>query len=127
MREPNIAFFPHKTRGKEIIKVLESWGGRNIYKLDGSEGIIAIDNIDSRTISNDWDLHGLVRMGWKIYTFEQWEATQDRSVSLNEVCKWLEEICFIHTSECDEYHNQMVATEYETISDFIMDLRKEIK
>ena len=112
MIEAKIAFFPHKTRGVEIIKILEKLGGRNRFKLDGSEGIIAIDR--DLIISNDWDFRGLVRSGWKIYTLEQWEATQDRKVSLNDVCKWLEKICFIHTSECDEYHNPIVATDYET-------------
>lgn len=125
-RETKIAFLPHKTRGEEIIKILEKLGGRNRFKLDGSEGIIAIDH-KILTITNDWDLRGLIRMGWKIYTLEEWEATQDRSVSLNEVCKWLEEICFIHTSDCDEYHNPIVATDYETKAEFIRELRKAIK
>jgi len=127
MRETKIAFKPHETRGQEIIKILENMGGVNKYNLDGSKGIIAIETNRGNYITNDWDYWGLERTGWYIYTLEQWEATADRKVSLNEVCDWLEDTCFIHTCECDEYNIPIVATDYKTKADFIRELRKAIK
>ena len=72
MRE-KIAFKPHKTRGKEIIKILEGMGGVNKYNLDGSKGIIAIDYSSNKSITNDWDYCGLLLNGWKIYNLEGYE------------------------------------------------------
>ena len=69
-----IAFKPHETRGQEIIKILEYMGGVNKYNLDGSKGIIAIDNLSIKSISNDWDYCGLIMNGWKVYTLEEWEG-----------------------------------------------------
>ena len=55
MRE-KIAFKPHKTRGQEIIKILENIGGVNKYRLDGSQGsVLAIDTKRNNSIDNDWD------------------------------------------------------------------------
>lgn len=71
-----IAFLPHKTRGKEIIKILEGLGGINVYNLDGSAGTIAIETNRGNRIANDWDTIGLLRRGYKIYTLEEYE-TQD--------------------------------------------------
>ena len=68
-----IAFKPHKTRGEEIIKILEGMGGINKYNLDGSKGIIAIDYSSNKSISNDWDYCGLLLTGWEIYTLEGYE------------------------------------------------------
>ena len=68
-----IAFKSHETRGKEIIKILEGMGGVNKYNLDGSKGIIAIDNLSTKPISNDWDYRGLIMNGWKVYTLEEYE------------------------------------------------------
>ena len=68
-----IAFLPHKTRGKEIIKILEGLGGINVYNLDGSTGTIAIETNRNNLIANDWDIKGLLRMGYKIYTLEEYE------------------------------------------------------
>ena len=68
-----IAFKPHATRGEEIIKILEGMGGVNKYNLDGSKGIIAIDNLSTKPISNDWDYFGLMMNGWEIYTLEEYE------------------------------------------------------
>jgi len=72
MRE-KIAFKPHETRGKEIIKILEGMGGVNKYNLDGSKGIIAIDYSSNKSITNDWDYCGLLLNGWKIYNLEGYE------------------------------------------------------
>lgn len=81
-----IAFKPHETRGKEIIKILEGMGGVNKYNLDGSKGIIAIDNLSTKSISNDWDYRGLIMNGWKVYTLEEYEkltkTAQDFAVDI---------------------------------------------
>lgn len=74
MTNKKIAFKSHETRGQEIIKILEGMGGVNKYNLDGSKGIIAIDNLSTKTISNDWDYCGLIMNGWKVYTLEEWEG-----------------------------------------------------
>ena len=70
-----IAFMPHKTKGKEIIKILEGMGGKNSFNLDGSKGIIAIETNRGNCIANDWDYWGLLQSdnGWKVYTLEEWE------------------------------------------------------
>lgn len=68
-----IAFKPHKTRGEEIIKILEGMGGVNTYNLDGRNGIIAIDYSSHKSISNDWDYCDLLLDGWEIYTLEGYE------------------------------------------------------
>jgi hypothetical protein len=68
-----LAFLPHKTRGKEIIKILEELGGINVYNLDGSTGTIAIETNRNNRIANDWDTKGLLRKGYKIYTLEEYE------------------------------------------------------
>lgn len=75
MTNKKIAFKPHETRGKEIIKILERMGGINIYNLDGSKGIIAIETNRDNYITNDWDYWGLLQSdnGWVIYTLEEWE------------------------------------------------------
>jgi len=68
-----IAFKPHETRGQEIIKILENMGGVNKYNLDGSKGIIAIEKNYGNCIANDWDILGLMKLGYKIYTLEEYE------------------------------------------------------
>ena len=86
MRKTKIAFKPHETRGQEIIKILEGMGGVNKYNLDGSKGIIAIDNLSTKPISNDWDYRGLIMNGWKVYTLEEYEklakTAQDFAVDI---------------------------------------------
>lgn len=72
-----IAFKPHETRGQEIIKILENMGGVNMYNLDGSKGIIAIDYLSNKSISNDWDYCGLLLNGWEIYTLEAYEKLEE--------------------------------------------------
>ena len=76
MTNKKIAFKPHETRGQEIIKILEGMGGINIYNLDGSKGIIAIETNRDNYITNDWDYWGLLQSdnGWIIYTLEDWES-----------------------------------------------------
>ena len=75
-----IAFLPHKTRGKEIIKILEGLGGINVYNLDGSKGIIAIETNRGNYITNDWDHCGLLQDGWDIYTLEGYEKLTKTSL-----------------------------------------------
>ena len=86
-----IAFRPHPTRGSEIIKIFESLGFRNplnydgstsnIYYLnhvayvggcDGAEDCIILDNIDY-----------LERVGYKIYTLEEWEELNKHENNIN--------------------------------------------
>ena len=74
-----IAFKPHETRGKEIIKILEEMGGVNKYNLDGSKGIIAIDYSSNKSITNDWDYCGLLLNGWEIYNLEGYEKLKKTS------------------------------------------------
>lgn len=73
MTNKKIAFKPHETRGQEIIKILENMGGVNMYNLDGSKGIIAIETNRGNYITNDWDYRGLLLNGWEIYTLEEFE------------------------------------------------------
>lgn len=71
-----IAFLPHKTRGQEVIKILEKMGGVNVYNLDGSEtvGFPAVISIErNQAITNDFDARVLYKMGYKIYTLEEYE------------------------------------------------------
>ena len=92
-----IAFMPHKTKGKEIIKILEGMGGKNRFNLDGSKGVIAIDDKDFvPTISNDWDARALLMNGWKIYNLEDWETMK----SLDKNFEDYEDM----RAECDECH-----------------------
>lgn len=69
-----IAFRPHKTRGQEIIRILENMGGVNKYRLDGSQGsVLAIDTKRNNSIDDDWDGFYLLNLGYKIYTLEEYE------------------------------------------------------
>ena len=77
MMNKKIAFICHKTRGQEIIKILEEMGGVNMYNIDGSEGIIAIETkLRGNPITNDWDYCGLLELGYEVYTLETWEETK---------------------------------------------------
>ena len=68
-----IAFKPHETRGEEIIKIMEGMGGINKYNLDGSKGIIAMEKTNrGNYIANDWSMLGLMKLGYKIYTLEDY-------------------------------------------------------
>lgn len=79
MKINNIAFIPHPTRGNEIINIFKSLGFRNpmnydgtapdeylsmayVGGCDGAEDCIILDNISY-----------LRRVGYKIYTLEEWE------------------------------------------------------
>ena len=70
-----IAFLPHETRGKDIIHILEEMGGENIYNLDGSKGVLAIEHYypNRKLITNDWDSRTLKQNGYALYTIEMWE------------------------------------------------------
>ena len=74
MSQNKIAFLSHKTRGKDIIRILEEMGGENIYNLDGSQGVLAIEHHPNRKlITNDWDPQALKQNGYVLYTIEMWE------------------------------------------------------
>ena len=68
----NIAIQGHLTRGKEVIQILESLGGKNIHELCGSgKDRVYHYHIDSRGIirfSSKYDLHNC-----KFYTLKEFE------------------------------------------------------
>ena len=118
-----IAFLPHKTRGKEIIKILEELGGINVYNLDGSTGTIAIETNRNNRITNDWDTKGLLLDGWDIYTLEGYEelmkTSQDFAVDILTKVK-----------ECyfDDFDVEIVAKAYmEGYKNAIKDMRNGYK
>jgi hypothetical protein len=80
-----IAFKPHKTRGQEIIKILENMGGVNKFNLDGSQGILANETKYGNYIANDWDAFGLMRLGYKIYTLEEYEEEEKKETIVDYV------------------------------------------
>lgn len=84
-----IAFIPHPTRGNEIINIFKSRGFRNpmnydgtvpdeylsmayVGGCDGAEDCIIIDNISY-----------LTRVGYKIYTLEEWEELNKHENIIN--------------------------------------------
>ena len=73
-----IAFKAHKTRGPEIIKILESWGGVNIKGLDATwETCESVKIVYYVTHYNTigYNPPSLVKsLGYKIYTLEEYEA-----------------------------------------------------
>ena len=80
-----IAFLPHETRGKDIIRILEEMGGENIYYLDGSKGVLAIEHHPNRKlITNDWDPQALKQNGYVLYTIEMWEEEMMQKDSLKK-------------------------------------------
>lgn len=102
-----IAFKPHETRGQEIIKILERMGGVNKYNLDGSKGIIAIDNLSTKSISNDWDYCGLIMNGWKVYTLEEYEKLEKTAQDFAVDILTKERDCYF-----DELDVELVAEAY---------------
>lgn len=82
MENKKIAFIPHETRGQEIIKILEGMGGVNRlnfkgYEKWGNRSVLYIEKFQN-SIAIDGDMVALAKMGYKIYTLEDWE---------NENCK----------------------------------------
>lgn len=90
MKLNKIAFIPHPTRGREIIKIFESRGFRNpmnydgaplddkylndiayIGGCDGAKDCILVDNVDY-----------LRRVGYKIYTLEEWEERSNMKITI---------------------------------------------
>lgn len=87
-----IAFIPHPTRGNEIINIFKSRGFRNPMNYDGiasdrylnhvayaggcdgAEDCIIITNIDY-----------LERVGYKIYTLEEWEELNKHENNIDPV------------------------------------------
>ena len=55
------------------------------------------------------------------------ENPKEGLVSIDKACKWFKQVLFIHTSECDEYHNPIVSTDCETINEFINDFCKAME
>lgn len=81
-----IAIQGHPTRGKEVIQILESLGGKNIHGLNGNgkdyEHYYHIDSRSIITLSSKYDLHNC-----KFYTLEEFEKVYpfkigDRVISL---------------------------------------------
>ena len=134
MMNKKIAFKPHETRGEEIIKILEGMGGVNKYNLDGSKGIIAIDNLSTKPITNDWDLVGLLKLGYEVYTLETWEeknnSLHNKMVSIDKVKEWLKYNfgdsfvidcygCFTNETE--------VTTSFDTMEQLLDDFEKTME
>lgn len=143
-----IAFKPHETRGQEIIRILENMGGVNKYNLDGSKGIIAIETKAGNYITNDWDILGLTKLGYKIYTIEEYfveiyntlknnicEKTPSpptssfdelvpilckKLISLEDACEWIKE-----NFEC--YVGADVSPYYIYVDEFVEDFRKAME
>ena len=66
-----IAIQGHPTRGKEVIKILESLGGRNTFNYDGDYPKTAYH------IGMDYSIYGFCtytpKVGFKVYTLEEFE------------------------------------------------------
>ena len=97
-----VAFKPHETRGQEIIRILENMGGVNKYNLDGSKGIIAIETKAGNYITNDWDILGLTKLGYKIYTLEEF-FEEIYNMLKNNICEKLNCIQIFHPSEIHSF------------------------
>lgn len=73
-----IAFKAHKTRGPEIIKILESWGGVNIKGLDATcethESVKIVYYVTHYNTIGYNPLSLVKSLGYKIYTLEEYEA-----------------------------------------------------
>ena len=67
-----IAIQGHESRGKEVIQILESLGGKNIHELCGNgkdyEHYYHINTCGIITLSSKYDLHN-----YKFYTLEEFE------------------------------------------------------
>ena len=134
MMNKKIAFKPHKTRGQEIIKILEGMGGVNKYNLDGSKGIIAIDNLSTKPITNDWDVVGLWKLGYEIYTLETWEekinSVPVKMVSIDKVKEWLK-YNFGDSFVIDCYgcltNETEVTTSFDTMEQLLDDFEKTME
>ena len=74
----HIAFKAHKTRGPEIIKILESWGGVNIKGLDATgetrESVKIVYYVTHYNTIGYNPLSMVKSWGYKIYTLEEYEA-----------------------------------------------------
>lgn len=74
----HIAFKAHKTRGPEIIKILESWGGVNIKGLDATgetrESVKIVYYVTHYNTIGYNPLSMVESWGYKIYTLEEYEA-----------------------------------------------------
>ena len=143
-----VAFKPHETRGQEIIRILENMGGVNKYNLDGSKGIIAIETKAGNYITNDWDILGLTKLGYKIYTLEEFfeeiynmlknnicEKTPspptpsfDEFVSiLNKKLIKLEDACEYIKENFECYVGADVSPYYIYVDEFVEDFRKAME
>lgn len=124
-----IAFKPHETRGEEIIKILERMGGVNKYNLDGSKGILAIDYLSNKSITNDWDFCGLLLQGWEIYTLEEWEENNaEKMVSVDKVKDWLY-INFTETYRDGDYDygQPYIISSFDTLTEMFDSFNELIK
>ena len=124
-----IAFKPHATRGEEIIKILEGMGGVNKYNLDGSKGILAIETNRGNYITNDWDMMGLWRLGYEVYTLETWEEkNEEKMVSVDKVKEWLY-INFTETYRDGDYDygKPYIISSFDTLTEMFDSFNELIK
>lgn len=124
-----IAFKPHATRGEKIIKILEKMGGVNKYNLDGSKGILAIDYSSKKSITNDWDMMGLWRRGYVVYTLETWEENNmEKMVSVDKVKEWLY-INFTETYRDGDYDygKPYIISSFDTLTEMFDSFNELIK
>lgn len=68
-----IAIQGHPTRGEEVIQILESLGGNNLYVMEGS-GSDCCYYIDSCFNINGNPTTFVEQIGYKIYTLEEFET-----------------------------------------------------
>ena len=132
MENKKIAFMPHKTRGQEIIKILEGMGGINKYNLDGSDGIIAIETNRGNYITNDWDIFGLWRLGYDVYTLETWEeknnSVHDEMVSIDKVKEWIFDTFFEDEHDGDyDYGQPYIVCTLDTMEQLLENFEKTMK
>ena len=133
MTNKKIAFICHKTRGQEIIKILEGMGGVNMYNLDGSKGIIAIETkLRGNPITNDWDYCGLLELGYEVYTLETWEeknnSVHDEMVSIDKVKDWIFDTFYEDAHDGDyDYGEPYIVCTLDTMEQLLENFEKTMK
>lgn len=133
MTNKKIAFVPHKTRGQEIIKILEEMGGVNMYNIDGSEGIIAIETkLRGNPITNDWDYCGLLELGYEVYTLETWEeknnSVHDEMVSIDKVKDWIFDTFYEDAHDGDyDYGEPYIVCTLDTMEQLLENFEKTME
>lgn len=88
-----IAIQGHPTRGKEVIQILESLGGNNLYNMTGSR--FSHYYINNHHNINGNTLEFVKKSGYSIYTLEEFEKEFPFKVGDRVVCKATQQI--LHT------------------------------